>query len=269
MGIDIEIASEGRFSKDIMALYADWSEFRQWASTTSFDGAGLIKWDSLEAVSPFPSQSFCIGLNYRSHAEEAGWQVPEVPVVFTKFPSSISGPGSAVELTGASVDWEVELVVVIGQRARRVSPEDAWSYVAGLTIGQDISDRDTQKRPRNAPQHSLGKSHPGYAPIGPVLVSPEEFSNPNSIRLGCSVNDVIKQDGCTDDLIFSIPELIAYLSEMLPLMPGDVIFTGTPSGIGSTRTPAQFLLPGDRVTSWVEGVGEMTNTFVSGPGVRV
>ncbi|MFE2943014.1 fumarylacetoacetate hydrolase family protein [Streptomyces sp. NPDC059255] len=269
MCLDIAEASGHRFGAELGDLYTDWAAFRAWAA----DGpAGLrspLDPGRLGPVSPRPRQSFCIGLNYRKHAEEAGWAVPDVPMVFTKFPSSVTGAVAEIELTGASVDWEVELVVVIGERAHRVSEEDAWSHVAGLTIGQDISDRRTQKRPSGAPQHSLGKSHPGYSPIGPVLVSPDEFENPDRLRLGCSLNGEEMQNGCTDDLVFPVAHLIAYLSDMLPLLPGDIIFTGTPSGIGSARTPPRFLAPGDRLDSWIEGIGEMSNTFVSGPGVRM
>lgn len=267
--LDIAAASDGAFSADLQALYDDWSAFRSWAETGPAGARRPMDPELLGPVSPRPRQSFCIGLNYRKHAEEAGWTVPDVPMVFTKFPSSITGPGAEIELTGPTVDWEVELVVVLGELAHRVIEGDAWSHVAGLTIGQDISDRTTQKRPASAPQHSLGKSHPGYSPIGPVLVSPDEFRDRDAIRLGCSLNGEEMQNGCTDDLVFSVAHLIAYLSDMLPLLPGDIIFTGTPSGIGSVRTPPRFLAPGDRLTSWIEGIGEMSHTFVPGPGVRM
>jgi len=266
--IDIAEASEGKFSNNLPDLYEDWSAFCAWAQNAPGVASAPLDPARLGPVSPEPRQTFAIGLNYRKHAEEAGWDLPDVPMVFTKFPSAVTGPGAVIELTGPTVDWEIELVVVIGARAHRVTEQEAWSHVAGLTIGQDISDRTTQKRPKASPQFSLGKSHPGYAPIGGELVSPDEFENPNAIRLGCAINGVTEQDGSTDDLVFSVPRLIAYLSDMLPLLPGDLIFTGTPSGIGSTRKPPKFLQPGDKLTSWVEGVGEMTNTFASGPGVR-
>lgn len=267
--LDIAAASDGLFGPDIAELYETWSAFEDWASTDPEGPASAFDADLLGPVSPRPRQSFCIGLNYRKHAEEAGWPLPDVPMVFTKFPSSITGPGAAIELTGSTVDWEVELVVVIGKRAHRVAEEDAWSYVAGLTAGQDISDRTTQKRPQSSPQHSLGKSHPGYSPIGPVLVSPDEFPDPNALRLGCELNGEKMQDGNTDDLVFPVPHLIAYISDMLPMLPGDIIFTGTPSGIGSVRVPPRFIAPGDTLTTWIDGIGTMSNTFVAGPGVRM
>lgn len=268
--LDVESASGSTFGSDIADLYENWSAFAAWSvSETSWDDARAVDQGAFGVVSPRPRQVFAIGLNYRKHAEEAGWEIPDVPMVFTKFPSSIVGPGAAVELTGPTVDWEVELVAVIGERAHRVAREDAWSHVAGLTVGQDLSDRSTQKRPRSSPQFSLGKSHPGFAPIGPVLVTPDEFADRDAIGLGCSLNGEVLQDGSTDDLVFRVADLIEYLSDMLPLLPGDLIFTGTPSGIGSIRTPPRFLQPGDTLTSWAEGIGSMTQTFVSGPGVRL
>ncbi|KQV93497.1 fumarylacetoacetate hydrolase [Streptomyces sp. Root369] len=267
--LDVAEASGGAFSSDITNLYDRWTELRAWAESGVEGPLRPLDPARLGPVSPRPRQSFCIGLNYRKHAEEAGWEVPDVPMVFTKFPSSIAGPGDIVELTGPTVDWEVELVVVIGRRAHRVPEEEAWSHVAGLTVGQDISDRTTQKRPRSAPQHSLGKSHPGYSPIGPVLVTPDELSNPDALDLGCAVNGEEMQNGNSSDMVFSVSQLIAYVSDMLPMLPGDVIFTGTPSGIGSTRQPPRFLRAGDEVTSWITGIGEMSQKFIDGPGVRM
>ncbi|MGV0680733.1 fumarylacetoacetate hydrolase family protein [Mycolicibacterium fortuitum] len=267
--LDIETTSESEFSSDVYDIYKNWTDFSTWAKSASFVDAKPLDHAALGAVSPNPRQVFGVGLNFRKHVEEAGWPMPEVPLVFTKFPSSVVGPGAVIELTGPSVDWEVELVVVIGEKAHRVSQADAWSHVAGLTIGQDLSDRDTQMRPKDNPQFSLGKSHPGFSPIGPVLVTPDELPDRDAIRMGCAINGVTEQNGCSDDMIFSVAFLIEYLSDMLPLLPGDLIFTGTPSGIGSTRTPPVFLQPTDIMTSWIEGIGEMTHTFTSGPGVRV
>jgi 2,4-diketo-3-deoxy-L-fuconate hydrolase len=158
---------------------------------------------------------------------------------------------------------EVELVVVIGRRARRVPGADAWSHVAGLTIGQDLSEREIQFRPSNVPQFTLGKSLPRFGPIGPALVTADAFEDPNDLELGCSINGEEKQRGRTSDFIFSIAELIEYLSAATVLYPGDVIMTGTPSGIGSSRTPPEFLRPGDVIESWVDGIGRMRHTVVA------
>src|SRR3954453_6066942 len=168
----------------------------------------------------------------------------------------------AGEASTSTTPLEVELVVVIGRRARRVPAADAWSHVAGLTIGQDLPERELQFRPSNVPQFTLGKSLPRFGPIGPALVTADAFEDPNDLELGCSINGEEVQRARTSDFIFSIAELIEYLSAMTVLFPGDVIMTGTPSGIGSSRTPPRFLAPGDVVESWVEGIGGMRHTIV-------
>jgi 2-keto-4-pentenoate hydratase/2-oxohepta-3-ene-1,7-dioic acid hydratase in catechol pathway len=203
---------------------------------------------------------FAIGLNYRGHAEESGMDLPSVPATFTKFPASLSGPFDDVEIVGGTVDWEVELVAVIGTRADRVAEADAWSHIAGLTVGQDISDRTLQFAA--GAQFSLGKSRRGYGPMGPWLVTIDELRDPDDLALGCSVDGDTVQDARTSDLIFSIPQLVAELSAVLPLVPGDVIFTGTPAGIGATRQPARFLAPGQLLESWIEGIGAIRNRCV-------
>jgi 2-keto-4-pentenoate hydratase/2-oxohepta-3-ene-1,7-dioic acid hydratase in catechol pathway len=203
---------------------------------------------------------FAIGLNYRSHAEESGMAIPTVPATFTKFPASLAGPFDDIEIVGETVDWEVELVAVIGTRADRVEPADAWSHVAGLTVGQDISDRTLQFAA--GAQFSLGKSRRGYGPMGPWLVTADEVNDPDDLALGCSVDGETVQDARTSDLIFSVPQLVAELSAVLPLLPGDVIFTGTPAGIGATRQPARFLQPGQTLETWIEGIGTIRNRCV-------
>jgi 2-keto-4-pentenoate hydratase/2-oxohepta-3-ene-1,7-dioic acid hydratase in catechol pathway len=220
----------------------------------------------MQLASPVPSprQVFAIGLNYASHAQETGAEAPSVPATFTKFPSSLAGPFDPVELSGATVDWEVELVAVIGARADRVTEDDAWAHVAGLTVGQDISDRTLQFAA--AGQFSLGKSHRGYGPMGPWLVTPDEFADPDDLGLGCSINGEVVQDGRTSDLIFPVPRLIAELSAVLPLLPGDVIFTGTPAGVGIARQPSRFLAAGDVLESWIEGIGTIRNHMVARGG---
>jgi 2-keto-4-pentenoate hydratase/2-oxohepta-3-ene-1,7-dioic acid hydratase in catechol pathway len=161
---------------------------------------------------------------------------------------------------GGNVDWEVELTAVIGKTARNVTERDGWSYVAGLTIGQDISERRLQMA-SPAPQFSLAKSLPGFSPMGPDLVTVDEFDNPDDLALSCEINGESVQDGRTLDLIFSVPRLIEYLSALLPLYPGDVIFTGTPSGVGMGRSPQRWLQNGDVLVSRIEGIGEIRQTF--------
>ncbi|MFE9597933.1 fumarylacetoacetate hydrolase family protein [Streptomyces hokutonensis] len=262
--IDIEQASDGRFSADPQALYERWEEFRTWAATAADLPEG-VAFDPADLGSPAPAprQTFAIGLNYRDHAAESGFAVPEgLPPVFTKFVTSLSGPVTDVRLpAGGNTDWEVELVVVVGRLAEEVSEQNAWAHVAGLTVGQDISERVSQLA-GPVPQFSLGKSYPGFTPMGPWLVTPDEFDNPDDLELRCAVNGEEVQKGRTRDLIFSVPALISKLSAVLPLLPGDLIFTGTPAGVGLGRDPQRWLAPGDELVSGIEGIGELRQTFV-------
>jgi 2-keto-4-pentenoate hydratase/2-oxohepta-3-ene-1,7-dioic acid hydratase in catechol pathway len=161
-----------------------------------------------------------------------------------------------------AIKFSVELVVVIGRTADRVDEADAWTHVAGLAIGQDISDRQLQFAAGG--QFSMGKSRRGYGPIGPWVATPDEFDNPDDLALGCSVNGEKMQDGRTSDLIFSVPALVAELSVVLPLLPGDTLFTGTPGGVGMARTPPRFLRTGDTLETWIEGIGTIRNRIVEG-----
>lgn len=205
---------------------------------------------------PRPQKVFGIGLNYRQHAEETGAPLPPTPLTFTKFPSCLAGPTADIELSGDTVDWEVELVVVIGVGGRRIPEPAAWSHVAGLTLGQDISDRTVQ-RTGTPPQFSLGKSFDGYGPIGPAVVSVDAFADPDDVELWCDVSGERMQHSRTSDLIFGVPALVAYLSSICTLVPGDLIFTGTPAGVGAAR--GRFLGPGDVIDSGAEVIGTMRN----------
>lgn len=256
---DIAGVSGGAFGADPMGVYDDWPAFVELARSITSGTGPLIEADLRNPV-PAPRQVFAIGLNYRGHAEESGMAVPDVPATFTKFPASLAGPFDDVEIAGESIDWEVELVAVIGTRADRVAGADAWSHVAGLTVGQDISDRHLQFAA--GAQFSLGKSRRGYGPLGPWVVTLEEIPNPDDLGLGCSVDGEKVQDARTSDLIFGVPRLVAELSAVLPLLPGDVIFTGTPAGVGIARQPARFLQPGQVLESWIEGIGTIRNRCV-------
>ncbi|MEV0472906.1 fumarylacetoacetate hydrolase family protein [Streptomyces prunicolor] len=262
--IDVEQASGGRFSADTQAVYERWEEFRDWADRADLPAGRSFEAAELGSPAPAPRQVFAIGLNYRDHASESGFAAPEgLPPVFTKFATSISGPVTDVALPPEGhTDWEVELVVVMGSRAEYVSKADAWGHVAGLAVGQDISERITQLA-GPAPQFSLGKSLPGFTPIGPWLVTPDEFDDPDDLELRCAINGEEVQKGRTRDLIFSVPALINKLSAILPLLPGDVIFTGTPAGVGLGREPQRWLTPGDVLVSAVEGIGELRQTFTA------
>ena len=182
-----------------------------------------------------------------------------------KFPSCITGPNATVELPSTSVDWEVELVVAIGRLAHRVSEDAAYDHVAGFMVGQDLSERVVQLA-GPVPQFSLGKSYPGFAPLGPALTTVDELDHPDDLALGCRLGNEVLQDGRTRDLMFNVPELVSRLSQVCPLLPGDIIFTGTPSGVGNARDPKRFIPPGAVLTSTIEGLGELRNDFVAGPG---
>ena len=259
--VDVATASDGRFGPDPQSLYDQWDDFRQWAAAHDTDGGQPLDPTRIGPVVPRPRQVFAVGLNYKAHAAESGFDLPTEPVVFTKFASSLTGPAGDIELSPGNVDWEVELVVVIGREGRHIAAADAWDHVAGLTVGQDVSDRTTQFIAPPA-QFGLGKSYASYSPIGPVLVTPDEFDDPDDIEIGCRLNGSVMQQGRTNDLVFPVPDLIARLSAIVALLPGDLIFTGTPAGVGVGRTPPVFLSPGDELVTWAQGIGQMTHRFV-------
>ena len=205
---------------------------------------------------PSPRSVFAVGLNYRAHADESNMKVPDSPLIFTKFPSCLAGPIDAVILGGATDDYEAELVVVIGRGGRNIRREDAWGHVGGLTAGQDISDRALQFA-AEPPHFDLGKSRDTYGPTGPVVVSTDSFADPDDLLITCDVNGERRQEDRTSNLIFDIPALVSYLSGILTLSPGDLIFTGTPEGVGAASL--RFLVDGDVITTTIEGIGTLTN----------
>jgi len=264
--IDVEAASDGRFGPDPQSLFDDWAAFAEWSkAVTDASAAASVPFDAarLDAPVPRPRQVFAIGLNYAEHAAEAGYPPDSMPVTFTKFPSSIVGQGALVALPEGHVDWEVELVVVIGREAHQVSRESAWEHVAGLTIGQDLSERITQLQ-GSAPQFSLGKSFPGFGPTGPWLVTPDEFVDRDDLAIACSLSGEVMQSSRTSMMLYDVPELLVRLSAVCPLLPGDIIFSGTPSGIGNRRTPQRFIGPDDVIVSEIEGIGMLTTRFTAG-----
>jgi 2-keto-4-pentenoate hydratase/2-oxohepta-3-ene-1,7-dioic acid hydratase in catechol pathway len=262
--LDVARASAGRFEPEPQAIYQRWEEFLGWAADASDAAADGYELDLLGAPAPAPRQSFGIGLNYSDHAAESGFAAPERPSVFTKFPSCITGPfGDIVLPPHGHTDWEVELVVVIGTAARGVTEAAAWKHVAGLTVGQDISERITQLSGA-PPQFSMGKSFPRFGPTGPWLVTTDEFASPGDLELACSVNGAEVQKSRTSHMLISVPRLVSRLSAVLPMLPGDIIFTGTPAGVGMGRDPQRWLAPGDELVSYIEGIGEMRHRFVTG-----
>lgn len=256
-------ASNGTFPDGPSALFGAWDEFSSWAPNVDLGSGFAIDPAKLSAPSPAPRQVFAVGLNYAEHAKESGIDAPPEPAVFTKFPSSITGAHTTLDLPNDTVDFEAELVVVIGKEAFRVSESNAWNHIAGLTVGNDISER-TRQRIGPAAQFSLGKSFPGFSPTGPWIVTPDELADHDDLGIGCSVNGQVMQDGRTNDLIFSIAQLVTKLSAILPLLPGDLIFTGTPAGVGGARKPPVFLRDGDVLETWVEGIGAITSTCRTG-----
>lgn len=263
--VDVETASGGRFPADVQAVYERWEEFAGWARGYSGPAGSPVDEERLGPPVPRPPQVFGIGLNYRDHAAEAGLAIPGQPMVFTKFPASVTGPRGVITRPAGSVDFETELVAVIGRRAEHVPAGRAWEHVAGLTAGQDLSERELQTAGPPPQQFSMGKSFTGFAPIGPALVTPDEFPDADDLELGCLVNGEPMQKGRTGEMIFTIAQLVEFLSSVLPLLPGDLIFTGTPSGIGWARKPPRLLQAGDELVTWISGIGEMRHTFAAPP----
>jgi len=258
--LDINTASRGRLPTVLNDLFEKFDELRALVETHDPEHVVRIDVQQLGAASPGPRQVFGIGLNYRDHAVEAGFAIPEEPTVFTKYVSSFTGANEIIRLPSNNVDWEIEVVAVIGRTAQRVSEDAGWDYVAGLSVGQDLSERIVQMG-GPAPQFGLGKSFEGFSPVGPWLVTTDELATPDDLELGCSINGVEVQKGRTRDMVFPIPELVSRLSHIVTLYPGDVIFTGTPAGIGNAREPKWFLKHDDVLTSYVSGVGEMRHVL--------
>ncbi|MBT8363534.1 MAG: fumarylacetoacetate hydrolase family protein [Deltaproteobacteria bacterium] len=211
-----------------------------------------------------PPAVFGIGLNYRKHAEETGMQTPQYPVLFMKNPAAVTNPGDPILLHAScmeppEVDYEAELAVVIGKAAKDVAVDDAFNYVLGYTAANDVSARRWQGK-RGAGQWVRGKSFDTFCPLGPQLVTSDELDDPQNLRLTCVLNGQVMQDANTSDMIFPVTELIAFLSSGVTLLPGSVILTGTPSGVGFTRKPPVYLMPGDTVDVSVEGIGTLSNS---------
>jgi 2-keto-4-pentenoate hydratase/2-oxohepta-3-ene-1,7-dioic acid hydratase in catechol pathway len=181
--------------------------------------------------------------------------------VFAKFPSAITAAHGSVTLPqGGTTDWEVEVVAVVGSQMHGVPEDEVFAHLAGLTIGQDLSER-TRQFSGPAPQFGLAKSYPGFAPIGPWVVSMDEFEDPNTLELGCSIDGTVVQSGTTAKLLYPIPRSLSELSKVLTLRPGDLVFTGTPDGVGIGMSPPRYLQPGETLESWVEGIGRMTHVM--------
>lgn len=260
---DVERASNGKFSADPMAALAQWDSFASWAAGVGVGAAtGALHVAELGPTVPRPAKVFAIGLNYKRHAQEAGLPLPAKPMVFTKFPNCLVGPRADVVLSSECVDWEVELVVVLGRRGHKIPEARVFDYVAGYCIGQDISDRQLQFSDQPA-QFCMGKSIDTFGPIGPALLSIDGVGDPNDLHLTCDVAGERMQDARTSDMVFSVPQLVAYLSALCTLEAGDIIFTGTPAGVGSVRNPRRYLKAGEEIVSTIEHLGALVNRCVT------
>ena len=218
----------------------------------------------LHAPVPNPQKVIGIGLNYSDHAAETGAAIPEKPIVFAKYPNTVVGPGEAIRIPPITqqVDYEAELAVVIGRAARNVSEAEALDYVFGYTNCNDVSSRDLQFS--EGGQWTRSKSIDTFCPVGPYIATRDEVPDPQALNIRCVLNGEVMQDGSTGKMIFSVAELISFLSQGMTLVPGDIITTGTPPGVGTARDPQVFLKPGDEVTIEVEGLGSLTNPVEAG-----
>jgi len=258
-GLALDVARHSDLPSDPLSALERHDDLVAWAAKADFTGAAPV--GKLGPPVPNPRQVFAVALNYRPHAAEAGFQPPDEPLVFTKFPSCIAGPDTEVTLPPGKPDWEIEVVAVIGRGGYRIERDRAWDAIAGLTVGQDLSERAVQSRGTPA-QFSLGKSFPGFGPIGPVAVTPDELPDRDDLAFECRLDGELVQHGRTGQMIFPVDDLVARISAICPLLPGDLIFTGTPAGVGNRRNPPRFLRPGETLVSTVDGIGEIRQRFI-------
>lgn len=265
--IDVATSSQGAFPVSVDKCIGQLNKLQKWFETVQpmvndrISPIELYGDLRLGPVVTSPQQIFAIGVNYRHHAEEMGRTLPEEPMVFTKFISALCGPNEELPLPSETTDFEVELVVIIGNSARNLLVENALTAVAGYCVGQDFSERTLQMKGAPA-QFSLAKSFRHFMPIGPWLTTADEIAKVNELSIGCCVNGVEYQNSNTDDMVFNVAQLVSYLSNVVELRPGDVIFTGSPHGVGIAQSPPVFLKRGDRIVSEIEGLGRIENLAV-------
>lgn len=234
------------------------------AALEKAQAAGQFVEGRLLAPIPVPGKVICIGLNYRDHAEESGQPIPTEPVCFGKFSSAVIGPDEAIVLPRVAhkVDYEAELVVIIGKRGKNIPREKAMDHVAGYTVGHDVSARDWQIG-RPGGQWLMGKTPDTFAPMGPYLVTKDEIADPQQLQIQLRLNGETLQNSSTKELIFRVDELVAHLSQLITLEPGDVIFTGTPPGVGAARKPPIFMKAGDVAEVEIAGLGILKNPVIA------
>ena len=266
--VDIERASRGALSSDPMTT----ADLANHGSLQALAGeVDPLAWPELDEAAlgpplPRPGKIIALALNYRGHAEEAGLAIPTEPHVMAKFPTCVCGPGDDVPIGDLQmVDYEVELVLAVGRRCKGVAAADAWRYISGLTCGNDVSDRNEQFRPP-VRQFSLAKSYDAFGPTGPTMITPDEVADPDDLALACRVDGEVRQQARTSDFIFDVRYLMAWLSRYVTLEVGDLIFTGTPGGVGDSMDPPSYLRDGQVVEIEIEGIGVLRNRIVTGSG---
>ena len=249
--------------RELLELGPEWQR-RAWAALPE----GVVRHDpaNVTLLAPVPDarKIVCIGLNYRDHAAESGVPVPTEPMLFSKYPTALIGHGAPIVLPRVSqeVDYEAELVVVIGRKGRHIPRQRALEYVGGYAVGHDVSARDWQLN-KPGKQWMAGKTFDTFAPVGPELVTPDEVPDPHNLGIRLRLNGQTMQDSNTSQLVFGVDELIAYLSQVFTLEPGDLIFTGTPPGVGMARKPPVWLKPGDTVEVEIDQLGTLKNTVIA------
>ncbi len=262
--VDIAAVSNGQFASSTREVLAQLADLQSWFSLESPAVTEVIAVDELERsgrlgpVVDAPSQIFAVGLNYRTHAAEMGLTPPSQPMIFAKFASCLAGANATFPIVSPRTDWEAELVLVVGRGGRDIAVGDALDSLAGYCVGQDVSDRDLQMSGSPA-QFSLGKSHRNFAPVGPWITTRDEVLDPNDLEIECRVNGVTFQDSTTQDMVFHVPEIVSYVSTVCELRPGDLIFTGSPHGVGQGQKPPVFLRSGDDVVTTIAGLGTLHN----------
>ncbi len=261
--VDVEQASDGRLGSDPMLLsdLANHDALRAIAGSAVAADWPLVDEARLQAPVPRPPKGYGVGLNYKQHAIESGRELPTEPHLFAKTENCVCGPFDEIVIpTGLDmIDYETELVIVFGRTCKGATRDDAWSYLAGVTCGQDISDRGEQFRPP-LKQFTIAKSYDTFGPTGPYLVTADELPNPDALQLTGTVSGEVMQEANTDDLIFDVPALVVWLSRYITFQPGDLVWTGTPGGVGEAR--GRFLHAGDVVVTEIAGIGTMRNPVV-------
>lgn len=254
-------AGNGNIPRTMMGFISAGENVFKAAKEIYEKGEHVISEKEIELLPPITKMDkvLCVGLNYSDHCDEMKVPLPKQPVIFSKFPSTIVGPRDTIDYSGnitEALDWEIELAVIIGKTAKNIEVSKALDYVFGYSVALDMSARDYLEPSFNAGQYLLGKAMSTFCPIGPSIVTPDEIEDPQSLSIRCSVNDVIKQNGNTRSMVHNVASLIAYITKFITLLPGDVILTGTPPGVGAGRNPKEFLKKGDEVECEIERIGQ-------------